>query len=238
MPGFSFSFRLAAAALLVTLAARTAAAEPPPPERASALPPPPDPIGVEGGAHVGFVYRIGDGPSFPVDGRAGGTFGLTAAVSPWKRATVGLGWEHTTIGSERGQGELADVAVSRSLDVFWASVKLFVVRTDGFGFFVELGPGLAIQHASADVLVYPQPGMQLTAYQCSASGGPGIALRAGLGVEARIVGGLWFSAGGVFDHVQASSGPLDDCVPGAGSLALVGGRLGLAYRHDVTRWLR
>jgi hypothetical protein len=57
-------------------------------------------------------------------------------------------------------------------------------------------------------------------------------------VEARLVGGLWFSAGGVFDHVQASNGPLDDCVPGAGSLALVGGRLGLSYRHDVTRWLR
>jgi hypothetical protein len=233
MPGFPFSMRRAAAVLLVTLAARTAAAEP-----TSVLPPPPDPITVGLGAHVGFVYRIGDAPSFPVDGRAGGTFGLTASVAPWRRATIGLGWEHTTVGSERGQGELADVAVSRSLDVFWASLKLFVVRTDAFGFFVEIGPGLAIQHASADVLVYPAPGTQLTTYQCSESGGPGISLRAGLGVEAQIVGGLWFSAGGVFDHVQASSGPLGDCVPGAGSLSLVGGRLGLSYRHDVTRWLR
>lgn len=237
MSGFPFSFRLAGAALVVTLAARTAAAEPPP-AKASVLPPPPDPITVELGAQVGFVYRIGDGPSFPVAGRAGGTFGLAAAVAPWRRAAIGLGWEHTTVGSERAQGDLADVDVRRSLDVFWASVKLFVVRTEGFGFFLEVGPGLAIQHASADVLLYPQPGTALTTYQCSESGGPGLALRAGLGVEAQIVGGLWFMARTMFDHVQASSGSLGDCVPGAGSLALVGGQLGLAYRHDVTRWVR
>jgi len=231
MPGFSPRFASLPLALALGITGPAAAAEPPPaPEKA--------PITVEVGAHVGFAHRFGDGPSLPVAGRLGGVFGLTAAVSPWSRASVGLGWEHTTVGSERGRGDLADVDVRRSLDVFWASARLFVMRTDRFGFFVELGPGLAIQHAVADVLVYPAPGAQVTTYRCSESGGPGVALRAGLGIEAKIVGPLWFTADTVFDHVQASSAALGDCVPGAGSLALLGMRFGLTYRRDMSRWLR
>ena len=225
------------------LTASTAAADAPtaevtPATPPPALPPPPDPVIVELMVRGGFNYRIGSGPSLPVDGRAGGAIGLHAAIAPWKRAAISLGWERIGMGSERGKGDVADVSVSRGLDVIWAGIRLYLARSESFGLHLQLGPGLAFQHASADVLVYPSSGMLPTTYRCRESGGPGLALRAGLGGEAHIAGPFWFSADALVDHVQASSNPLGDCAPGAGSLPSFGMRIGLSYRIDASRAVR
>ncbi|MFT3774144.1 MAG: hypothetical protein QM820_52935 [Minicystis sp.] len=240
MPRLSPHLAVAPLVLALGFAASNAAAdEPAPPASApSTLPPAPDPITVELGARAGFGYRIGQGPSFPITDRFGGVFGLGLAVAPWSRAAITLGWERSGAGTEHGQGDLADVEVSRSLDVIWAGVRLFLVRNESFGLLVQLGPGLAFQHANADVLVYPGAGGQASAFRCRESGGPGLALRAGLGVEAHISGPVWFTTDAVIDHANLSSGALGDCVPGVGSLSTFGLRFGLVYRVDVSRWLR
>jgi hypothetical protein len=236
-------FLAIAAASVALHAERVHAQQPPPPPPAalappSVLPPPPDPITVDVMARGGFAYRIGSSAGLPITGRVGGVGGLGVAVAPWSRAAIGLGWERVGIGSEHGNGDLADVEVSRSIDVIWASLRLYLVRASNVGLYVQLGPGLAIQHADASVLIKPDPGMQPDAYLCSESGGPGLALRAGLGVEARLAGPLWFTADAVVDHAHLSSDPLGSCAPGVGSLSTAGMRLGLSYRADVTRWLR
>ncbi|APR84243.1 outer membrane protein OmpA [Minicystis rosea] len=229
------SIFLALGLMVSTAAADAPVAEATPP---SVRPPPPDPIIVELMLRGGFNYRIGSGPSLPVDGRAGGAFGLGAAIAPWKRAAISLSWERIGLGDEHGVGDLADARVSRSLDVIWAGIRLYLARSENFGLHLQLGPGLAFQHASADVLLFPSVGMQPSVYRCRESGGPGLALRAGLGGEAHIVGPIWFTADALVDNVQASSNPLGDCAPGMGSTPSFGMRLGLSYRIDVSRAMR
>jgi hypothetical protein len=246
MPGPSP--RLVACALLLGLglaAPRAAAYEPPPPLPAYLAPPPPaaaapppDPLTVEIMPRAGFVYRFSGASTLPLTERYGGVVGLGAAIAPWTRAAIALRWEHALVGSEHNKGDVADVSVSRSLDTIWASLRLYLVRTPRLALLAELGPGLAIQHASASVLVYPTDFTRSHSYNCSESGGPGLGLRAGLGFEARLAGPLWITAEGVLDNVHLSTDPLGDCAPGAGTLSLVGLRLGLTYRRDVSRWLR
>lgn len=221
-------FAAAVTALGVTFAAGRAAAQPITTRPAAA-----EPVIAEFAVRAGIANRIGAGPSFPVAAHAGGAFGLGIGISWWQRAGFTLGWERSSIGSERARGDLADVDVRRSLDVLWAGARLWIVRMDRFGMVLQLGPGVAVQHAGADVQIHGS-----APYTCSASGGPSLGVRASLGLEARITGPLWITADGVLDHLQASSGPLGDCVPGVGSLSLSGLRLGLTLRHDVTRWVR
>jgi len=245
MPGPPARPALAALFLVLGLAARPANADAPPPPLpaylgpppASALPPP-DPITLEIAPRAGFSRRLGSAPGVPITNRLGGVLGLGAAIAPWHRFAIGVGWEHSLIGSERSDGDLADVSVSRSMDVIWASLRLYLVRGERVGLLVQLGPGLAIQHATADVIVYPAAGMRPTVSRCSETGGPGLALRAGLGFEARLAGALWITADALFDNVHLSTDALGDCVAGAGTLSLLGMRFGLTYRGDVSRWLR
>jgi len=238
---------LALAALAVGLGARRARAQelPPPlpayvapPSPPSALPPPRDPITVDFMPRAGFTYRIGSGPNLPVAGRFGAAGGLGLSVAPWSRVAIGLGWERSTVGSEHGSGDLADVEVNRSIDVVWASLRVYLVRASRVGLLVQIGPGLAVQHADGNILLKPDASMRPTAYLCRESEGPGLALRAGLGFEARAAGPLWITADAMIDHAHLSTEPLGACAPGVGSLSLAGMRVGLLFRADVSRWLR
>ena len=72
----SVSFGLAT--LLATVVA--AATEPVPvPARA----PLPDPVLIDLGLHLGGVYRMGDAPAFPITGRTGAVFGVSAYAEPF-----------------------------------------------------------------------------------------------------------------------------------------------------------
>ena len=71
--------------------------------------------------------------------------------------------------------------------------------------------------------------------RCSTSGSAGLALRAGLGGEVLLGSGLWFVLDAVLDNVHLLSGPLDECIGGAGTVSLFGARAGFAYRFDDVR---
>lgn len=228
---------LASSALLVgCLVTRASSAiEPAPQPRTVAGP---EPVTVEINTRAGFGHRVGSSPSFPIVGRLGGVFGLGIALAPIRRVSIGLGWERSGLGSEHGSGELADIAVSRSMDAFWATLRVGVLRSDDAALILQIAPGLAIQRAQADVLIYPGSAMQATVYRCSGSAGPSFAVRAGIGGEVRLAGPLWVTADALFDHANLSTNALGECAPGAGSLGVFGLRAGLAFRFDVTRWAR
>jgi hypothetical protein len=224
----------AAFAAVLVVGPASAQVSPSPP---AAKAPQADPILLDFGLRAGFAHRLGDSAALPVEGRWGGVLGLGAAVAPTRWLAISLAWEHADVGSEHGHGDLADVTASRSLDLVWATLRLAALRTERFALLAELGPGLAVQHVSANVLVYPVAGRP-AASACSASEGPGFALRAGVGAEVRLTDALWFGADAAFDHVRTGDGVLDGCAPGAGSLSLLGMRFAISWRADVTRWLR
>lgn len=236
MPARSRRGLVLGTAFALVLGARAASAQvsPPSPAVGSAQQ---DPISLDFGLRAGFAHRLGDSAGLPVDGRWGGVLGMGATILPTRWLGISLAWEHADVGTEHGHGDLADVTASRSVDLVWATLRLAALRTERFALLAEFGPGLAVQHVSANLLVYPVVGRP-AASACSASEGPGFALRAGIGAEVRLTDALWLGADAAFDHVRTGDGALDQCAPGAGSLSLVGMRFGIAWRADVTRWLR
>jgi hypothetical protein len=217
------------------LATRAAGAEP---EPAIVLPPRPEPITLDAGVRLGGNTRLGDAPALPISGRGGVMLGIGVAVAPTPRFAVGLAYEHSDIGSEHGEGDVGVIDVDRSLDSLWASVRLTVFRVDRFAFGVLIGPGLVWQHVDANAIVYGGVAGRPDLFRCTDTGGPGLGLRAGVGIEAHLGGGFHFTLDAVADELRLGSDPIGTCAPGAGSTALLGVRGTLAYRFDVSRVLR
>jgi len=218
----------------VGLATASAAAEAPAPTRATA----PQPVLIDVGLHLGGVHRIGDAPAFPITGRAGVSFGVSADVSPSARYSIGLAFEHAGLGSERAEGDFGSVDVARDLNVLWAGLRVYLLHTETVSLGVLIGPGLAWQGVSANGLLTPGIGVLPSAFACAAGDSANLALRAGLGARFALGSGISFLADASVDNVRLTSEVLGDCAPGAGTVTLIGARVGFAYQFDVTSYVR
>jgi hypothetical protein len=228
MPRAFKSLGLATAAVL---ACGSAVAQPAPPAQQ------PAPIGLELGGHLGAAVRVGDGPHFEIIERAGVSFGAFAFLTPEPAFSLGLAFEHTDLGRERSAaGYFGAFEVIRDLNTLWATVRLNLLRGELGALGLSFGPGLAWQ--SADAAGVTTPLLQATPFACSGSDAADLALRAGLGGSLALGGGATLSAGATLDNVRLSSDIMDGCVPGAGSVTLIGIRAALSYRFDVGRYVR
>lgn len=232
---FSASFGLAT---LVVTSTAIAADPTPTPTPALAPAPAPEPVLIDLGLHLGGVYRVGDAPAFPITGRAGALLGVSAFVSASPRYSFGLAFEHTGLGSERAEGDFGSVDLARDLNVLWAGLRVHVVHTEKVWLSVLLGPGLAWQGVSANGLLTPGIGVPPATFSCSAGDSANIALRAGLGARIALGSGVSFLADASFDNVRLSSDVIGDCAPGAGTVSLIGARIGFAYGLEVTPYVR
>jgi len=142
----SVSFGLAT--LLATAVA--AATEP-----ATATAPLPDPVLIDLGLHLGGVYRMGDAPAFPITGRTGAAFGVSAYAEPSRRYAFGLAFEHAGLGSEQAKGDFGSAEITRDVNVLWGGLRVHFVNTEVVTLSVLLGPGLAWQGVSANGLLTP-----------------------------------------------------------------------------------
>ncbi|MFO0760764.1 MAG: hypothetical protein U0359_30075 [Byssovorax sp.] len=204
---------------------------------ASAAPPAPIPADVA--LHLGPSVRLGDAPDFSIVDRAGASIGVSIFVAPWSRFAIGLGYEHTGLGNERGgAGDLDRVEVSRAMDSLIASLRMHLYEGEIVRLSAEVGPGLAWQSASAAGLVPLSTG-SYAGVRCSATSGPDLLLRAGLGAEVLLGSGVSFVAGVTLDNARLGSDAVGECIPGAGTVTLFGARAGFAYRFDdLGRYLR
>jgi hypothetical protein len=219
------------ATLLVT---GVAAAEDPVPART----PSPEPVLIDLGLHLGGVYRTGDAPAFPITGRTGASFGVSAYVEPSRRYAFGFGFEHAGLGGEQAAGDLGSAELTRDVNVLWGGLRVHFVNTEAVALSVLLGPGLAWQGVSANGLLTPGIGKLPTTFFCSAGDSVNLALRAGLGARIALGSGISFLADVSFDNVRLASEVIDDCAPGAGTVSLIGARVGFGYQLDVTRYVR
>lgn len=228
----AISVSFALAALLATPAAT--AADPPPTQTTT----PPDPVRVDLGLHLGGVYRAGDAPAFPITDRAGASFGVSAFVAPSRRFSFGLAFEHAGLGSEKAEGELGSLTITRDLNLLWAGLRMHVITTDAVRIGLLIGPGLAWQGVDAGGLLTPGIGVLPSAYSCSAGDSANLALRAGLGARFMLGSGFSFLVDASFDNVRLASDVIGDCAPGAGTVSLIGARVGFGYELDVTSFVR
>ncbi len=199
---------------------------------------PPEPVLIDLGLHLGGVYRAGDAPAFPITERGGASFGVSAFVAPSRRFSFGLSFEHAGLGGEKAEGDLGSLTITRDLSVLWAGLRAFVISTDAVRFGVVIGPGLAWQGVRADGLLTPGIGVLPSVYSCAGGDSANLALRAGLGAQLALGSGFSFLADASFDNVRLSSDVIGDCAPGAGTVSLVGARVGFGYQLDVTSYVR
>jgi hypothetical protein len=188
------------------------------------------------GLRFGGAIRIGDAPSFAITGRSGTMVGAGIGIAPSPLFAIGLAYEHTSLGSEQGAGDLGIVELTRSLDSLWATLRLSLYHGDWVGLGITLGPGFVWQNVDASAIVLSNT--QTTSFACSDTGGPALGLRAGLGAEVYLGHGFVFSLDAVIDELRLSSDAVGTCAPGAGSTAVFGVRGGFAYRLDVSRQTR
>lgn len=219
------------AALFVTA---VAVAEEPAPART----PPPAPVLIDLGLHLGGVYRAGDAPAFPITGRTGASLGVSAYVEPSRRYSFGLGFEHVGLGREQAAGDFGSADITRDVNVLWGGLRVHFVSTEAVTLGVLLGPGLAWQGVSANGLLTPGIGKLPTTFSCSAGDSVNLALRAGLGARIALGSGFSLLADVSFDNVRLASEVIGDCAPGAGTVSLIGARVGFGYQLDVTSYVR
>jgi hypothetical protein len=205
---------------------------------ADAPAPTPTPVLIDVGLHLGGVHRFGEAPAFAITGRAGVSFGVSAEVSPSPRYAFGLAFEHAGLGSERAAGDFGSVDLTRDLDVLWAGLRVYLVRTEAVSLGLLLGPGLAWQGVSANGLLTPGIGALPSTFACAAGDAVNLALRAGLGARFALGSGVSFLADVSVDNVRLASAVLGDCAPGAGTVTLLGARVGFGYQFDVTSYVR
>lgn len=190
------------------------------------------------GLHLGGVYRAGDAPAFPITDRAGVSFGASAFVAPSRRFSFGLAFEHAGLGGEKAEGELGKLTITRDLDVLWAGLRVFMINTQVVRVGLLIGPGLAWQGVRADGLLTPGIGVLPSVYSCAGGASANLALRAGLGAQIALGNGFSFLADASFDNVRLTSDVIGDCAPGAGTVSLIGARVGFGYQLDVTSYVR
>ena len=231
-------------AFAVGLGAAVAGAQPvprpvAPPDPVVVLPAPADPVTVDVGVRIGGAGRIGDAPAFSITNRGAFMLGVGVAVAPSPRISIGLAYEHSGLGSEHGAGDLGVVDVDRTTDSLWATLRLSLVRVDGFSLGVTLGPGLVWQSVDATGITYDgATSWQPTPFRCTGTDSVGLGLRAGVGAEVALGSGFVLSVDATADELRLGDDAIGTCAPGAGSTALFGARAGLAYRFDVSRYLR
>jgi hypothetical protein len=187
------------------------------------------------GLTLGMGSRLDDAPLYEVTGRQGLLFGLGLDLFFSRRVSVGLGYEHLDLGAEdSGLTPTGSVALTRDLNSLWANLRLYAVRGETVGAFIRLGLGSVWQSADLTGSVWSQirPDHQLS-LNCEGCDSANMALRADLGIDVALSGGLRLLGALGLDSYRLGDELLDDCVPGAGSAAVFGLRTGFAYGAEL-----
>jgi opacity protein-like surface antigen len=192
------------------------------------------------GLLAGGSLRLDDSQSLETTQRTGIVVGGHLALSPSRWFSVGAAYEHSELSREQTSFLPAgDASVVRRLDTLWANLRVYVLERDGVAPFVDIAPGIAWQSVQASGIGFlGVTTNDAIAFRCKGGAGANLGLRAGLGIEAAATNGLVLSGQMTFDNLRLSSDVLDGCAPGAGSAAVMGLRVGLAYRFDVTPLFR
>jgi len=184
----------------------------------------------------GLGARLGSSSDYGFSSgeRSGLVFGPSAWLAPSRLWAFGVGYERSSLGSDSTQPTLGAISVQRELDAVWLGGRAFPWRTDSMGIFVAIGVGVSWQHLQANGTRVTEGSIGSgSTFDCSGSDGPGLAIGGGIGLDVDLDRNLAFVTQlGAAGH-RHTSDTLDACAPGSGTLSVVSGRIGFAYRFDL-----
>jgi hypothetical protein len=163
------------------------------------------------------------------------TFAFGAFLAWNREYALGLELEQTGLGRVRGISGRNSIDAEYSATGAWLAARVFPIRRERLDLFVNLRVGLVLQHVDvlgtrADPSLIAVPA---ATFSCSKWDGPGIGFGGALGLSYRL--SRHFA---VLSRVEATgerlSGELlGTCAEGIGSVASVGGSVGLGYEFET-----
>ncbi|MEZ4444680.1 MAG: hypothetical protein R3B72_36735 [Polyangiaceae bacterium] len=183
----------------------------------------------------GSGIRTDDPPNFSTVNAAGILVGGGLRVELSRHVAFGLGYEHIGLWREdTGVLTTGSYRIDRRLDSLWPTLRLYALRGDLGGLLIDLGLGPSWQGVSAAGSSWDPLRPAITqSLECSAGGGTGFAIRAAVGGEVRVSDPFSITAAVGLDSYRHHSQALGECAPGAGTITMVGLRLGMTYGWDL-----
>jgi hypothetical protein len=186
-------------------------------------------------ARFGFNARLGSSFDDATDEEHWGASYAFASYFAWRpEFALGLELDHSGLGRVRALTDQTSVDNQYTATGAWLGARVFPLRTERFDFFVNLRVGMVWQHvdslgtrASASITEPAQ------SYACTDWDGPGFGLGGGLGVAYRLSRHFAFVSRLDLNGVRLNDGSLGSCADGIGSVATLGGSVGLAFEFET-----
>lgn len=191
-------------------------------------------------AYMGGSIRLGGASSrsLAIIDRTGLSAGGGIMLAPSRLFSVGIDYEHVDLGAERLGGEgVGSADVRRDAHALWADLRVHPLRRPSFSIFADLGLGLAWQRAEASgvaAAIKSDGGPSVALFRCEASAPASVGLRAKVGLEVPLAGGLLFMSDATLENARLSGELLDACFSGAGTTSLFALHAGIGARLDLS----
>ncbi|HET7541124.1 MAG TPA: hypothetical protein VFK05_14705 [Polyangiaceae bacterium] len=187
-------------------------------------------------ARFGFNARLGSSFDDAADEEHWGASYAFASYLSWRpEFALGLELDHSGLGQVRALTGQTSVDNGYTATGAWLGARVFPIRRERLDFFVNLRVGMVWQHV--DALGTRGNDMSITepaqSFACTESDGPGIGLGGGIGLAYRLGRHFAFVSRLDLNGLKLSGETLGTCADGIGSVATLGGSVGLAFEFET-----
>jgi len=187
-------------------------------------------------ARFGVAARLGSSFDDAADEEHWGASYALASYLAWRpEFALGLELDHSDLGRVRALTDQTSVDNEYSSTGAWLGARVFPVRSERLDFYVNLRVGMVWQHV--DALGTRAVSVSITepaqSYSCADWDGPGLGLGGALGLAYRLSRHFAFVSRLELSSERLSGGVLGSCAQGLGSVATLGGSVGLAFEFET-----
>lgn len=186
-------------------------------------------------ARFGFNARLGSAFDAAADEEHWDASYAFASYLSWRpEFALGLELDHSGLGRVRALSGQTSVDNEYSATGVWLGARVFPVRTERLDFFVNLRVGMIWQHVDAlgtrAAASITQPAQS---FSCTDWDGPGLGIGGSLGLAYRLGRHFAFVSRLDLTGQRLSGESLGTCADGIGSVASLGGSVGLAFEFET-----
>jgi len=185
-------------------------------------------------ARFGVNARLGSSFGAGADEEHWGATYAFASYLAWSPAfALGLELDHSGLGRVRTLTGDTSLDSEYTATGVWLGARVFPIRSKRVDFFVNLRAGMVFQHVDAlgtRGMSFTQPAQS---FSCAEWDGPGIGLSGALGFAYRLGRHFAFVSRVDLNGEGLSGDMLGTCADGIGSVATLGGSVGLAFEFET-----
>ena len=186
-------------------------------------------------ARIGFNARLGSSFDDATEEEHWGPSYAFATYLAWKpEFALGLELDYNGLGRVHAMSGQTSIDNDYSATGGWLAARVFPIRRERLDLFVNLRVGMVWQHVAArgtrESASITEPAQSVA---CTAWDGPGLGLGGGLGLVYRFGRHVAFVSRVDLNGQRLSSGVLDGCADGIGSVASLSGSVGLAFEFET-----